>query len=450
MTKEKITIVGSGLVGSLLAIFLAKRGYQVEAFERRPDMRKSNIDAGRSINLALSTRGIYALNQVGLQDDIMKMTIPMRGRMVHPVDGELYFQRYGRLDNEAINSISRPGLNQKLMDEAESLGVKFYFAQRCLGIDLKNGAIALRDEVTGKERVHPVDVVIGSDGSASAIRNDMQKTGRFNYSQAYLEHGYKELTIPPAENNGFRLDETHALHIWPRGSYMLIALPNLDGSFTVTLFFPHQGELSFETINNRNDVQKFFTSAFPDAIALMPTLYEDYFANPTGNLVTVRCEPWHIDGKVCLMGDAAHAVVPFFGQGMNCAFEDCTVLDACIEQANGDWREIFTLFNATRNPDANAIADMALENYYEMRDHVADPKFLLKKEVEFALENKFPDRFIPRYTMVSFRRIPYAVTQQRGRIQEEILRVICSDINTVEKLNWPQAESLIHEKLSPV
>lgn len=448
--SKEITLVGAGLAGSLLSIFLAKRGLAVDIYEQRPDMRKVAIGAGRSINMALSARGIHALKQVGLYDQIMTKTIPMRGRLMHSIGGELSFQAYGKDDTEVIHSVSRALLNMTLMDAAEKhSNVRIRFNERCTGFDFAKRSLELHNETTRKATSVPVSRVIGTDGSASAIRMDMSKRGRFNLSQQYIEHGYKELTIPPGPDGAF-LFEKNALHIWPRRSYMLIALPNLDGSFTCTLFFPFEGNPSFASLDSETKVLDFFKTQFPDAVPLMPTLLEDFFDNPTGSLVTVKCDPWHVEDQVALLGDAAHAVVPFFGQGMNCSFEDCTCLDACVEKHGPDWRTVFEKYGRLRRVNTDAIADMALENFIEMRDHVADEKFLLKKEVEIALEHKYPARFIPRYSMVSFHRIPYAVAFERGKIQAKILNELCARIQSVEELEWEKADTLIENELEPV
>ncbi len=325
MTAERapLTLIGSGLTGPLLAISLMQRGFPIRLYERRPDMRHVHISAGRSINLALSTRGIYALQQAGLWHQIQKIIIPMRGRMMHSVAGEITFMPYGKDETEVINSISRADLNIALMNAAEEHGVSIHFNQRCTGFDLRSGDVHLRDEETGAESVIRADAVIGTDGAASAIRGEMLKLQRFNFSQQYLDYGYKELTIP-AGRDGRHVLELHALHIWPRGTFMLIALPNIDGTFGCILFLPFEGESSFAALDSESNLLSFFKAEFPDALQLMPHLIENFFANPTGAMVTIKCSPWHVDGKALLLGDAAHAIVPFFGQGMNCAFEDCT------------------------------------------------------------------------------------------------------------------------------
>jgi kynurenine 3-monooxygenase len=448
-TKSNITLVGSGLAGPLLAISLKARGFDTEIFERRPDMRKVAVSAGRSINLALSTRGIHALREAGIWPDIEKIIIPMKGRMMHSVAGELTFQRYGKDDSEVINSVSRAALNIVLMNAAEERGVKIHFQQRCTGFDLRTRAVELRDEESGKLSSVESEIVIGTDGATSAIRTELLKTPRFNFSQQYLDYGYKELTIPAAEN-GEHAMETHALHIWPRGSFMLIALPNIDGTFGCILFLPFEGDNSFARLGSESDVQTFFATHLPDVLLLMPSLAENFFANPTGSMVTIKCSPWHHDGKALLLGDAAHAIVPFFGQGLNCSFEDCSCLLELLDRHGRQWSRIFEEFEEARKVNTDAIADLAVENFVEMRDRVADPRFLFKKKAELALEAKFPARFVPKYSMVTFHRVPYSVAARRGRIQDRILAELCDPIDRIEDLNWSQAEKLIHRELTPL
>jgi kynurenine 3-monooxygenase len=446
---ENITLIGAGLNGALLGISLVKRGYRVDIYERRPDMRRIRMSAGRSINLAVSTRGIHALTEAGVWDGLREIIIPMKGRMMHSISGELTFQRYGRTDAEVNNSISRAELNIALMNAAEAQGVNIHFQKRCVGFDLKSGTAQLRDETSGKESVVQPGVVIGCDGSASAIRGEMLKLNRFNFSQQYLDYGYKELTIP-AGADGIHLLDKHALHIWPRGNYMLIALPNTDGTFACILFLPFEGLESFAGLVTPSDAARFFAERFPDAARLMPQLTENYFANPVGSMVTVKCLPWHFGDKVLLLGDAAHAIVPFFGQGLNSGFEDCSVLLHLIDRIGPDWRSVFEEFEIARKVNTDAIADMANENFVEMRDRVADPKFLFRKKVELALEAKFPRVFVPKYAMVTFHRVPYSVALLRGAVQDGILNRLCASIERVEDLDWALAESLILRELAPL
>jgi kynurenine 3-monooxygenase len=447
--KETVTIVGSGLAGPLLAISLVRRGYRVRIFERRADMRKVRMSAGRSINLALSTRGIYALDAAGVWDELQKIIIPMKGRMIHPVHGELTLQRYGKDDSEVINSVSRAELNIALMNAAEAAGIEIAFNRRCVGYNAASGMLQFLDEETGDVEAIHAEVVIATDGSGSAIRGEMLKLNRFNFSQQYLDYGYKELTIPAAADGKHQI-EKHALHIWPRGTFMLISLPNIDGTFGCILFLPFEGANSFEALDSHARVQEFFQAHFADALSLMPALAENFFGNPTGSMVTIKCMPWHQDGRSLLLGDAAHAIVPFFGQGLNCAFEDITVLLDLIDSGGSDWNEVFADFERRRKVNTDAIADLALENFVEMRDRVGHPSFLLRKKVELALESRLPGTFIPKYAMVTFHRIPYSIAMSRGKIQDRILEQLCNGISSVDDVDWNLAEQLVQKELSPI
>ena len=382
--KKEITVIGAGLVGSLLSIYLAKKGHHVNVYERRSDMRKAANYAGRSINLALSDRGWKALTEIGIADDIREIAIPMYGRFMHALDASTSFQPYGK-EGQAIYSVSRAGINCTLMDLAESHeNVKLNFEMKCNGVDLKAGK-ALFEDVNGEKHNIASDLIFGSDGAFSAARLTQQTNiDRFDYHQFYIDCGYKELTIPAGPNGTF-LIEKNALHIWPRGKYMMIALPNKDGSFTCTLFFPFEGEKSFAALKTREAVKTFFEAEFKDAVPLMPTLLDDFFNNPTSSLVTVKCFPWTVEDKLALIGDAAHAIVPFFGQGMNCGFEDCTVLNGLIEKHENDWSTILNEYQHLRKPDSDAIADLAIGNFIEMRDLVADPMFQLRKKIEVLI-----------------------------------------------------------------
>jgi kynurenine 3-monooxygenase len=445
--SKNITIIGAGLAGSLLSVYLAQKGFSVEVFERRPDMRKETIDGGRSINLALSTRGIHALKEIGLYDDIKKISIPMFGRMVHLLSGELNFQRYGKDDSEYINAVSRAELNKLLMDLAEKKAdVEFYFNMKCDGYNFKDNELKFYNEITKEQSWIERPRVIATDGAFSSVRSEMLKSTRFNFSQEFENYGYKELTIFPGENGSFLL-EKNALHIWPRGSYMLIALPNMDGSFTCTLFlaydFSFGGVNSFEFLNDKNKLIEFFKSNFPDVYELMPNLIDEFYKNPTGNLVTIKCFPWSYEDSVVLLGDSAHAMVPFFGQGMNAAFEDCTYLNELILKYGKDWKTIFEEFQKLRKPDADAIADLARENFIEMRDLVATPRFQLRKKIEAELYRKYPDRFIPKYSMVTFNRIPYSEALRKGKIQDGILDILSENINSLGEVDWVLAEKLL-------
>ncbi|MBI1766943.1 MAG: FAD-dependent monooxygenase [Bacteroidetes bacterium] len=420
--QQHIAIAGAGLVGSFLSIYLAKRGFKVSVFERRPDMRKQTVDRGRSINLALSNRGLRALEEVGLADEIKKVAIPMHGRTMHDRQGQLTFQPYGK-EGQFINSISRSNLNIVLMDKAESLGVNFYFEQRIASVDFDKTQIAFQDSKFNIQ-YSTFDGIIGADGAFSAVRGSMQITDRFDYAQDYIAHGYKELHIPADAAGNFRL-EKNSLHIWPRESFMLIALPNPDGSFTCTLFFPFEGQLSFNSLKTEIEVEKFLKETFPDAFVLMSNAIQDFASIPSSSLVTVKCFPW-VRNKTLLIGDAAHAIVPFFGQGMNAGFEDCRILNQLIDQAS-DWRELFNQFQNTRKPDTDAIAQLALDNFIEMRDLVADARFLLRKKIEAKLNQLFPEKWIPLYTMVTFRDdIRYSealsIGQKQKRIMDDVMQ----------------------------
>jgi len=448
---KKITIVGAGLAGSLLSVYLAQKGFAVDIYERRPDMRISDIGGGRSINLALSTRGIHALKEIGLYDEIKKIAIPMYGRMIHSLDGKTQLQPYGKDMSEYINSVSRAELNKKLMDLAEQYpSVKFYFNMRCLGMDFDKNEIYFHNEETQQNIAVGSDITIAADGATSPVRMEMLKVPRFNFSQEYENYGYKELTIPPS-NNGKHQMEINALHIWPRGSYMLIALPNMDGSYTCTLFLAYDksfgGENSFQILDSKEKVKKFFESNFPDAEALMDALTDDFFHNPTGSLITIKCYPWCIGGRVALLGDSCHAIVPFFGQGMNAAFEDCTYLNECINKHGDNWEKIFGEYQQLRKANTDAIADLARENFIEMRDLVADERFQMKKKIESELYKRFPDKFIPKYSMVTFHRFPYKVALERGHIQEKILNELSNGIRNINDVNWVKSEKLVKENL---
>jgi len=439
---EPLTVIGAGPVGSLLALFLARRGHEVRVFERRPDMRRVRIGAGRSINLAVSTRGLYALHQVGLDGEVLRQAIPMYGRMVHAAGSDPRFLRYGRDDTEFINSMSRGELNELLMTEAERTGrVRIEFQQRLVGY--AGGRARLRDERSGEEREVLAPVIFGSDGSASALRGSLP----IEVEQSWLDFGYKELTLPPSPGGGFSL-EKNALHIWPRKNFMLIALPNLDGSFTCTLFLPFEGPASFAAIEEPAAAERFFAETFPDALALIPGLGEALAKAPLGRMVTVKCSPWS-RGQAVLIGDAAHAIVPFFGQGMNAGFEDCTVLMEILDRVP-DWSVAFAELSRARKPDADAIADLAVENFVEMRDKVADPDFLLWKEVEAELSRRFPGEYLSRYQLVTFTRIPYRIAQEAGRLQTSLLRELTLTARSASSVDYSLAHSLIRSRLLPL
>jgi len=440
-------IIGAGLAGSLLSIYLAKRGFAVEVFEARPDMRTGDEAGGRSINLALSDRGIRALSEVGMDEYMLREAVPMYGRLVHDTHGGTRFLPYSGREGEFINSVSRAGLNIALIDEADRYPEStFRFSQRCIGFDCDTGEALIRDEQTGNEYKVEGATLIATDGAGSAVRRAMMNGGvsRFNFSQDFLEHGYKELSIPPSEDGGFRM-EKNALHIWARRSFMMIALPNFDGSYTCTLFLAHEGENSFRGIDTgaygsgggdpRQALKSFFEDHFADAIPMISGLEEEYFANPTGDLGTVKCFPWNAAGKGLLLGDSAHAVVPFYGQGMNASFEDCRVLNDIIGELGADWERVFERYSQLRKVNTDAIADMAVENFYEMRDAVADPVFVRKRELETRLEQEYPDYF-SKYSMVTFREdLPYSEAMRLGNAQDKVLMQICSDNMDVSNID---------------
>ncbi|HEX7847301.1 MAG TPA: NAD(P)/FAD-dependent oxidoreductase, partial [Chitinophagaceae bacterium] len=422
--NKEIAIIGAGLVGSLLSIYLSKRGHRVKIYERRGDMRKEKMAAGRSINLALSDRGLLALDKVGLVEEIKSIAIPMHGRFIHNIDGSTAFQPYGK-EGQYINSVSRATLNMKLMDIAEKNGVEIFFNERCTKLDWQKDVMEF-ENTTGREMPSSkADIVFGADGAFSAARLQHQlQHDRFDYQQHYIDCGYKELTIPPTAEGEFAM-EVNALHIWPRKDYMLIALPNLDKTFTCTLFFPFEGETSFSKLDTEEKVKAFFAKNFPDAVPLMPDYIKDFFTNPTSSLVTVKCFPWIREDKFALIGDAAHAIVPFFGQGMNCGFEDCRVLDELIEKNADDWKKILEEYQALRKPDGDAIADLAVGNFTEMREKTADPKFLLQKKIEARLHEKYPGKWIPAYSQVTFSpHIRYSEALKRGQKQEAIMQEV--------------------------
>lgn len=417
--KTKFVLIGSGLAGGLLAAYFGRRGYEVELYERRPDPRAGNFVGGRSINLALSTRGIHALEQLGIADEVLQHAIPMRGRMIHDKSGALHFSPYDRDPNKHINSIGRAALNTTVIEAALRYpNVRVHFNHRCTDVDLDTATAHF-------ESSQPIaahgDAVIGVDGAFSAVRQSMQKKlSGFAYDESYLPHGYKELTIPPAPDGSWRM-EKEALHIWPRKSFMMIALPNLDGSFTCTLFWEFKGPRSFETTTTDDDIRRFFGEEFPDAVPLMPSLLHEYRENPTGSLVTIRCAPWHHKDKVALVGDAAHAVVPFYGQGMNAAFEDCVVLDECLAEFPDDRERAFSEYFVRRKENADALADLAVENFIEMRDKTASKTFRAKKKLDHLLEGLLPGTYLPLYAMVTFTRLPYAQAARRARLQDAIV-----------------------------
>lgn len=440
--SQKITIVGGGLSGSLLAIYLAKRGFEINLFERRPDMRKANIYQGRSINLALSTRGLHALEKVGLDQEVLSDAIPMYGRMMHSKTGELSYHPYGK-EGQAINSVSRGRLNTRLIELADEFpNITLHFNSKCVDVDVDN-SIATFELEDGSHTTFQSDRIIGTDGAFAATRSKLQTSDRFNYSQDYLHVGYKELAIPAGENGAF-LMEKNALHIWPRGEFMMIALPNPSGDFTCTLFLPFG---IFDAVKTDEEIMNFFRKEFADAVPLMPSLLEDYHKNPVGSLVTVRCWPWAKKDKLALVGDAAHAVVPFYGQGMNCSFEDVVVLDRFIDEFGTDWEKIFGAYQAERKPNADAIADLAVQNYYEMADKVGDKHFLHKKHIEHELTELYPDRFKSQYELTTFSLSPYKFALEQGQKNDRLLERIIAE-GAEEKIKDPAYMNGLWEMLS--
>ncbi|MDC9722172.1 MAG: NAD(P)/FAD-dependent oxidoreductase [Urechidicola sp.] len=447
----KILIIGAGLCGSLLALRLAQRGYQIELREERSDLRKTDISAGKSINLAFSDRGIKALKMAGVVDKVFPLCIPMTGRMIHSIESETFLSPYSARDGEYINSVSRGQLNGLLLDEVEKFdNVNLQFNCGCTSVDLENNTATFFDKNYNQEEMVTADVIFGADGAGSILRKEMflQREILFSYSQQFLEHGYKELSIPPTESGGFKTYK-NALHIWPRGEYMLIALPNLDGSFTVTLFLPHNNSVySFSELNTDEKVSNFFQKQFPDALELMPNLIDEFQNNPVGNLGTIKCSPWSYKGKTLLIGDAAHAVVPFYGQGMNASFEDVFVLDKFIDRHEGDWSKIFDEYEKERKRDADAIGDLAVENFYEMRDHVSNPIFKKKREIEIEFEKRFS--YYSKYSMVTFREdMGYDEAMRIGNAQDKTLLNLIAN-NKLEGLEIEELFELVKKGVSEI
>jgi kynurenine 3-monooxygenase len=434
-TPQKIAVIGSGLVGSLLAIYLKKAGHTVHVYDRSPDIRKINF-SGRSINLVMSNRGWKTLEDIGLEDEIKKIGIPVDKRAIHIVDHDLNYQYYGK-EGEAIFSLSRGILNRKMIDLAEEAGVEFFFEQKIWDVTLSTATLHIGESERGEWTEVNYDMVFGADGAFSRIRHRMQRQSMFNYSQEFLDIGYKELNIPANADGTHKLDK-HSLHIWPRGKYMLMALPNLDGSFTCTFFMPFEGENSFESLKTIDDVTSFFTKNLPDTIDVIPKLAEDFFKNPTSTLVTMKCFPWTFEDKIALIGDACHAIVPFYGQGMNAGFEDITVLNQMMTKYGNDWKMIFSEYEKSRKPNADAIAELSYRNFMEMSSKTADEKFLLQKKIEKHFANKFPDKWIPLYSRVTFSHRPYSEALAIGDFQDGIMKQIL-EIENIEDI-WDSEE----------
>jgi kynurenine 3-monooxygenase len=446
-----VRILGAGPTGALLAILLQARGYTVELYESRADPRMAGAESGRSINLALADRGIHALQMAGVFAELEAALLPMRGRLIHPLDGHTSLQPYGQRPNEVIFSISRHKLNQTLIDiAARRPGVTIQFEHRFEAADFEEGTALIRD--LRRERLIrvPMQPLLAADGAGSRMRRCLQERHLIGSHESELDHGYKELSIPYDAAGKHALD-SGALHIWPRGDYMLIALPNEDGSFTATLFMPKHGSPSFESLNSAAAAEEFLSQSFPDVRPLMPNGVAELLMHPVGLLGTVSAEPWHHRGMTVLVGDAAHAIVPFHGQGMNCCFEDCVEFDACLGR-RASWDDVFAEFGTLRKPDTDAIAAMALDNYLEMRDRVAHPKFQLQQTLALELERRFPRRFIPRYSMVMFHHeIPYRTALERGAVQSELLAELTAGaVSNVGAVDFDRAERAIRTRLAPL
>jgi kynurenine 3-monooxygenase len=452
--KDNILIIGAGLCGSLLALRMAQRGFQITLIEKRPDLRKVEQNAGRSINLALSNRGLRGLRLAGVEGEAKKQCIPMHGRMIHDKEGNTFLSKYSGRKDEYINSISRPGLNMLLLDAAEKMpNVTLIFNHGCKSVDLENASATFKNYETGAETKLSGDVLIGTDGAGSAVRKSMfdHKKFLFSFSQDWLTHGYKELTIPAAIGGGYRT-EKNALHIWPRGEDMLIALPNMDGSFTVTLFLPYKNsEYCFENLDSPERVEEYFRKEFPDALALMPNLIEVYFENPIGPLGTIKCSPWNSYGKTLLLGDAAHAIVPFYGQGMNASFEDVVVFDEILDTLEGflptgetAWEKVFYEYEKARKKDTDAIADLAVDNFHEMKEHTASELFQKKRKLETAFEAEFPKEYYSKYSLVTFNEaIPYEEAMKRGRAQDKAILNLLADDKLTETMELREKLTLV-------
>ena len=438
------TIVGAGLVGSLWAVYLSKAGYKVTIVEMRSDLRKADISAGKSINLALSKRGWTAFKQVGVEKEIEEIAIPMYGRTMHANDGAITHQPYGQ-EGQAIYSVSRAGINCKMMDIAEKYGdATILYQKKCIDANLNEGLVVLEDTQTGEVSEIKADVVFAADGAFSAVRyRALQKLDRFNYSQMYIEDGYREILLPANEDGSYKL-EKNRLHIWPRGRFMLIALPNEDGSFTCTLFMPHDNyKYNFEMLKTPEDVRNFFKEVFPDFYEMMPNIGEAWGDHPLSSLAITRCYPWHA-GKFALMGDAAHATVPFYGQGMNCGFEDCVAMWDLMQKHNEDWDKVFDEYSKVRKAEGDGLQDLSLHNYHVMRDYVADPKFLLQKKFEGRIEQLYPDKYVPLYSQVSFTNIPYSEAWTKGMEQDKKAREIIENNDIQSMFDNGTIDDFIH------
>lgn len=452
--KDNILIIGAGLCGSLLALRLAQRGYKVEVYESRPDLRTTNISAGRSINLSLSDRGFKALRLCGVEEKAREICIPMYGRLMHDKEGNTFASNYSGRENEYINSISRGDLNGILLTEAEKHeNVNIYFNSKCTSVDIENTIVHFKNNTTKEEFSIDADVIFGADGAGSVLRKSyyLERKFLFSYSQNYLSHGYKELEIPADKNGKHQISDGH-LHIWPRGEYMLIALPNMDGSFTVTLFLSYdEGEYNFKNLTSEEKITTFFEKQFPDALKLIPSIKDEFFNNPTGPLGTIKCSPWMYKNKTILIGDAAHAIVPFYGQGMNASFEDVTVFDEILNQDLGSWEAVFKQYQNSRKEDVDAIADLAIDNFHEMKDHVANPLFKEKRKLEMELEKTFPNEYFSKYSMVTFNEdTPYAEAMKKGRAQDKALLNMVADNDLENNLDLKSVLKKVQEETNQI
>ena len=442
--KDKILVIGAGLCGSLLALRLAQRGFKIEVYESRSDLRTSDISAGRSINLALSDRGLKALRLCGMEEKAREICIPMYGRLIHDKDGNIFSSNYSGRENEYINSISRGDLNAILLDEVEKHeNVNIHFNKKCENIDIENNIANFEDYKTKQNFSIKADVIFGGDGAGSSLRKSYlsERKFLFSYSQDYLNHGYKELEIPADKSGNHQISKGH-LHIWPRGDFMLIALPNLDGSFTVTLFLSYdEGEFNFENLTSEKKITEFFEKEFPDALALIPNIKDEFINNPTGPLGTIKCSPWSYENKTLLIGDSSHAIVPFYGQGMNASFEDVYVLDEILNKDLGDWKSVFNEYQTKRKNDTDAIADLAIDNFHEMKKHVSNPLFKEKRVIEMDLEKTFPTEYSSKYSLVTFNEnIGYNEAMKRGRAQDKALLNLIADDEVYTDSNMTKAE----------
>jgi len=442
--KNKILIIGAGLCGSLLALRLAQRGFKIEVYESRLDLRTTDISAGRSINLALSDRGLKALRLCGMEEKAREICIPMYGRLIHDTDGNTFSSNYSGRENEYINSISRGDLNAILLDEAEKHeNVNIHFNKKCENVDIENNIAHFKDYKTKETFSIDADVIFGGDGAGSSLRKSYvsERKFLFSYSQNYLNHGYKELAIPADKNGNHQISKGH-LHIWPRGDFMLIALPNMDGSFTVTLFLSYdEGEFNFENLTSEEKITEFFEKEFPDALALIPNIKDEFINNPTGPLGTIKCSPWSYENNTLLIGDSSHAIVPFYGQGMNASFEDVFVLDEILNEDLGDWKSVFKAYQTTRKKDTDAIADLAIDNFHEMKKHVSNPLFKEKRTIEMDLEKTFPTEYSSKYSLVTFNeKIGYNEAMKRGRAQDKALLNLIADDKVYTHLNMTKDE----------